>query len=230
MAKKIGILCASDTELEPFLERLTDKTVTQKSMLSIYEGKYEGTGVVALYSGVCKVNAAIATQILIDCFQVDMVINAGVAGGIDERVKLFDTVISEQSAYHDMTEDILTEFHPWLKTIYFPSDERLVAIAKEYAPQTGHPVLFGKTMTGEQFVAEDKREELRQKYAPLSVDMETAAVAHVCYVNGIPFIGIRTITDTASHDGMENFEKNCETASRISAEVVLKLLKQFAQL
>jgi len=56
--------------------------------------------------------------------------------------------------------------------------------------------------------------------------METASIAHVCYVNRIPFIAVRTITDTATHSGIDNFEKNCDKASRISKDIVLGLLKE----
>lgn len=56
--------------------------------------------------------------------------------------------------------------------------------------------------------------------------METASVAHVCHVNGIPFIAVRTVADTADHNGMESFDKNCETASRFSAEVATGMLKE----
>ena len=78
---RIGILCAGDTELEPFLACMEDCTITEKTMLKFYEGTLQGVAAVALYSGVCKVNAAIAAQILIDTSQVDAVINAGTAGG-----------------------------------------------------------------------------------------------------------------------------------------------------
>ena len=110
--KKTGILCASDTELEPFLKYIQSPRIIEKAMLKFYSGHIGQAAVVAVYSGVCKVNAAIAAQLLIDVFDVGSIINAGTAGGMDERVQLFDTVISERMAYHDMAEDILTEFHP----------------------------------------------------------------------------------------------------------------------
>ena len=96
---RIGILCAGDTELEPFLACMEDCTITEKAMLKFYEGTLQGVAAVALYSGVCKVNAAIAAQILIDTFQVDAVINAGTAGGMDERLEIFDTVAAETAAF-----------------------------------------------------------------------------------------------------------------------------------
>ena len=104
---KIGIICAGDTELEPFLHKIEIIKTTEKAMLKFYEGKIGDVTVIVLYSGVCKVNAAIATEILIDSFGVNIIINAGTAGGMDENVQLFDTVISEQCAYHDVADDIL---------------------------------------------------------------------------------------------------------------------------
>lgn len=228
MALKVGIICAGDSELEPFLNHVQNCTATKKAMLKFYEGKINNISVVALYSGVCKVNAAVAAQILIDSFSVNTIISAGTAGGIEKTVKVFDTIISTQLAYHDVADDILVEFHPWLPSIYFNADEKLLAAAKKMVQNqaVNHPVIFGKMVTGENFIDKNMREIINKKYAPLSVDMESASIAHVCYVNNIPFISIRTITDTASHSGVENFEQNCSKASVISKDIVLAFLKE----
>lgn len=222
--RRIGILCASDTELEPFLAHLPSAQVSEKAMLKFYAGSIGQVETVAAYSGVCRVNAAVAAQILIDNFQVDSIINAGTAGGMDEGVRLFDTVISDRIVYHDIADDILTEFHPWLAANYFLADRELLAAAKKYSLTAGSRILFGTMATGESFIEHEKRDEINKKFSPLSVDMETAGIAHVCYVNSIPFLSIRTITDTASHSGTENFDKNCEAASAKSAEIVLGML------
>lgn len=224
--KKLGILCASDTELEPFLTHLSSPQVTEKAMLKFYTGCIMGIDTTAVYSGVCKVNAAVAAQLLIDFFNTDAIINAGTAGGMDEKIRLFDTVISERMIYHDVAGDILTEFHPWLKDNYFQADHRLLAAALKYSQKTSYPIFFGTMVTGEQFIEDEKRDEISQKYAPLSVDMETAGIAHTCYVNSIPFLSVRSITDTASHKGIEHFEKNCEAASRRAADIVLGILEE----
>lgn len=228
MALKVGIICAGDSELEPFLNHIQNCTATKKAMLKFYEGKINNISVVALYSGVCKVNAAVAAQILIDSFSVNTIISAGTAGGIKKTVKVFDTIISTQLAYHDVADDILVAFHPWLLSIYFNADEKLLAAAKKMVQNqaVNHPVIFGKMVTGESFIDKNMRKIINKKYAPLSVDMESASIAHVCYVNNIPFISIRTITDTASHSGVENFEQNCSKASVISKDIVLAFLKE----
>ena len=115
---RIGIVCAGDNEVAPFLSMLNEASVTEKSLLKFYEGKIENMDVVTLFSGVCKVNAAIAVQILIDIYKCDIIINAGTAGGIDERLKILDTVVSTEVAYHDVNEDVLTDFHPWMSSVY----------------------------------------------------------------------------------------------------------------
>ena len=224
--KHIGILCAGDTELAPFLAHMKGQQITEKAMLKFHTGTINHVNVSAVYSGVCKVNAAIAAQLLIDMFHVDLIINAGTAGGMKEGVQLFDTVISERVIYHDVADDILTDFHPWLKSNYFLADQELCAIARAYSRTSKHPVLFGTMVTGEQFIEDEKREEINRKFDPLSTDMETAGVAHVCYVNRIPFLAVRTITDTVTHQGIETFDQNCEAASEISAEIVLGILGQ----
>lgn len=224
--KRIGILCASDTELNPFFQYIQSPQITEKAMLKFYSGRILENEIVAVYSGVCKVNAAIAAQLLIDLFHVDSMINAGTAGGINQDVCLFDTVISERMIYHDVAEDILTEFHPWLKENCFQADRELYAAAQQYTCQSDFPILFGTMVTGEQFVEDEKRAAIHQKYAPLSVDMETVSVAHVCYVNSIPFLSVRTITDTATHKGVEHFEQNCKLASERAAKIVIGILQQ----
>lgn len=142
---------------------------------------------VALFSGICKVNAAIAEQILIDLFEVDIIINSGTAGGMDLKLKIFDTVISTEVCYHDVLQDILTDFYPWMKTIFFEADPELIKISETAVKETGlkGKVFWGRIVTGEAFITDEGREKINDEFEPLAVDMETASIAHVCYVNKI---------------------------------------------
>lgn len=225
---KVGIICAGDTELAPFLPIIQDCVITEKAMLKIYEGKIEGIDIVTLFSGVCKVNAAIATQILINTYHVDLVINAGTAGGMDPKLDIFDTVISTEVAYHDVHEEILTEFHPWMENVFFKADEELLKLSEKAVAKlnTDYRIVWGRMVTGEAFITDEGREEINEQFAPLTVDMETGSIAHVCYVNQVPFIAIRSITDTPSHSGSEYFEENCEKASVIAKEITVALLAE----
>jgi len=225
---KIGILCAGDSELAPFLPHIQGCKISKKAMLDFYEGTINGVSIVTLFCGVCKTNAAIATQILIDRYHVDIIINAGTAGGMDESLAIFDTVIATEVAHHDVHEGILTEFHPWMSSVFFQSDNLLLALSKQAVKRlpSEHKIYYGRMVTGECFITDDGRDEINAVFKPLTVDMETASIAHVCYVNQLPFIAIRTVTDTATHSGVAHFEKNVSIAAEISKKVVLELLNE----
>ena len=131
-----------------------------------YEGKINDVVVVTLFSGVCKVNAAIATQILIDSFNVNIIINSGVAGGIDSNLNIFDTVISTEVAYHDVEKGILTEFHPWMESVYFKTDSNLLNLSKKAVEKMTleNKVVWGRMVTGEAFISDEGREQIKNQF------------------------------------------------------------------
>jgi adenosylhomocysteine nucleosidase len=220
---KIGIIGPCEEEIQPFIESINCVAIEKYAKLCFHIGKYSGISIVALFCGVCKVNAAIAAQILIDKFDITHMIVTGVAGAIDERLKIYDTVISSEVAYHDVAEAILTQYHPWMESVYFKADGELVdGIIRANA---GDPsVLTGKMVTGEAFIAQDGRDQIIKNYSPQCVDMETASVAHVCYANAIPFVAVRSMSDTPDESGNEAFEKYFKTAAEKSINVLKKYL------
>ena len=225
---KVGIICASDREVAPFLPIIDERKETEKAKLKFNEGKINDVEVVTLFSGVCKVNAAIATQILIDTYSVDVIINAGTAGGMNHELEIFDSVISTEVAYHDVAPNILTEFHPWLENVYFKADQELLDLTQKAVGKIDMEgkVYWGRMVTGEAFIADEERQKINEQFAPLTVDMETASIAHVCYANNIPFISIRSVTDTATHSGTGYFEENCKKASAIAKDITVALLTE----
>lgn len=224
---EIGIVCAAEKELAPFLPQIEDIKVSEKTMLKFYEGNIGGTEIAAVFSGVCKVNAAVAAQILIDSFGVTAVINSGTAGGMDAKLRIYDTVVATECCYHDVAENILTEYHPHMETVFFESSPHLLRLSQKAVENLGlRNVYYGRMVTGEAFITDEGRGKIIENYAPLSVDMETAGIAHVCYVNGIPFLSIRCITDTAEHSGNETFHANCARASEIAANLTMEIIKE----
>lgn len=168
---------------------------------------------------------------MIDTFGCNVIINGGTSGGIDNKIKLFDTIVSTQTAYWDVAEDILTEFHPWMETIYFQADKTLLELTQKAVNENNLTnIYFGKIISGERFIENNHRKYIEEKFSPLCVDMETAAIAHVCYVNDIPFISIRTVTDTPDNIGVDEFDLNCDKASEISVSVVRGLLEEIRNL
>lgn len=225
---RVGIVCAGDKELAPFLPLPCECRTTEKAMLKFHEGNIGGVDVVALFSGVCKVNAAIASQILIDTYHVDCIINAGVAGGMDRGLEIFDTVISTEVAHHDIDAGILTDFHPWMESVFFKADRELLELSRKAAEKLEHDyrIVWGRMVTGEAFIADEGRRQINKRFAPLTVDMETAAIAQVCYANSVPFIAVRCITDTEDHSGVGHFEENCCKAAAIARDITVALLEE----
>jgi adenosylhomocysteine nucleosidase len=119
-----------------------------------------------------------------------------------------------------------SEYHPWMKSIYFKCDSKLLTLCRQVLDEVifTQKIYFGKIVTGEAFISKNGRIEIIEKYNPLCVDMETASVAHVCYVNNIPFIAIRSITDAESNCGTETFEDNCVSAANNSINILEKVL------
>ena len=228
---KIGILCACEEELAPFLPELEGCTVTTRGKWQVYGGLFRGVETAAVVSGMCKVNAAAAAQLLITGFGADAVINSGTAGAMRGDLEVFDTVISAETLHHDVDPSVLTDHMPRYDSAVFPADARLLALSREAALRAPgvRQVFWGRMATGERFIDTEGRQAINERFAPLCVDMETAAIAQVCCAFGVPYLSVRTITDTPSERGSDNFLKNLPEAAAISKDVtaaVFELLRE----
>lgn len=220
---KIGLLFPSDTERNPILDYIKIKEEKKICGLEFITASYLNHELVIIISGICKVNAAIASQLLIDKFEVQAIINTGVCGGLDERTKLFDTIISNKVYYHDVEKELISEEIPYLEDGCFIADERFIDLAKKLS-ENDPSIMVGTSICGEQFITDQERPDLVKRFDALGVDMETGAVAHVCYVNHLPFTAIRAITDDANHSGIEFFRENVKNASKVAVDVTIKLI------
>ena len=213
---KIGILCACEKELRPFIPDIVQKAVSKYAMHTFYSGKIKGIDIVAVYSGCGKINAAITAQQMIDRYSVDTILLSGIAGGLKTSTKIFDTVVCIASEFRDTDIDIYSDF-PVLESPVFQADSHLIDLAQQAAKAADWPVHFGLTTTGDIFT---------DRISPnaLCIDMETAAVAHVCYMNRVPFLAIRTISDNTADNGQDVIERNFDRAAYRSYRFVMKIL------
>ena len=106
-----AILCAAEEELAPFLPHLAEEQRLSRAMLTLHIGRIGSLQMVLAATGMCKVNAALAVQTVLDTVSPDFVLNAGTAGGMSPALGLFDTAVTTECAYHDVGEDILTNYH-----------------------------------------------------------------------------------------------------------------------
>ena len=229
----IGIIGAMEEEVAALKEKMEIKRVLKKASMEFCEGTLQGKPVVVVRSGIGKVNAGLCTQILADVFEVKKVINTGIAGSLDARIDIGDIVISTEALQHDMDA---TQFGypmgqiPRMETLAFPADEEMAKIAKE-ACEAVNPeikVFSGRVVTGDQFIAnKEVKDRIKTNFDGLCTEMEGAAIAQAAWLNEIPFVIIRAISDKAD-DSAEmdypTFERQAIIHSvRLTEEMVRRL-------
>lgn len=226
----IGIIGAMDEEIAQLLDEM--EAVERQSIYhtTYYTGTLHATPVVLCKSGVGKVNAAICTQTLIERFQVQTVLFTGVAGALHPELNIGDIVISTACQQHDIDASAVGFAKgtvPFQEVSIFPADPALVVWATEAGRSIkGVNVMTGKVLSGDQFISDVNRvRELREQFDGVCVEMEGAAVAHVCYLAGIPYVVIRSMSDRADHTAHANFAEFTEMASKRSAQMIREILR-----
>ncbi len=203
MIKKIGIIGAMEEEVEALRGKMESVQKMTRASMDFYSGKLNGKDVVIVRSGIGKVNAGICTQILADLFGVDAVINTGIAGSLKAEINIGDIVISTDTLQHDMDA---TGFGyapgviPRMETSCFLADAKLVAAAKaaceEAVPEI--QVFTGRVVSGDQFISDRAvKDRISSQFDGMCTEMEGAAIAQAAYLNNIPFVIIRAISDKA---------------------------------
>lgn len=225
----IGIIGALVEEVEALKNEMQLERIFEKARKSFYQGKLYGKNVVVVVSGVGKVNAAITTQILIDEFNTDIIINVGVAGGVGEDVSPGDIVIGSSLIQHDFDISMFgvkIGQISGMDTFDFQSDRELVDKTKKIKLSRNVKILEGTIVTGDQFVcSKEKADFLVKEFGAIATEMEGASIAHVAYLNRKRFLVIRSMSDNASTGATVEFDKFVAVAVKNSLEVLKYLLE-----
>lgn len=225
----LGIIGAMEEEVAELKRRMEIEEVSEAASMSFYRGKLEGKDVVVVRSGIGKVNAAVCAQILIDRFQVDMLINTGIAGSLDAQIDIGDMVISTDAVEHDMDASAFGDpvgQVPQMDTFSFQADEKLVKLAKEVNERINPDIhtWTGRIVSGDQFVASSQvKERLIALFGAKCTEMEGAAIAHTAYLNKISCVIIRAISDKADNSAEMDYPAFEELAIRHSVRLVCAL-------
>lgn len=230
MELKIGLIGAMQEEIEQILQDMEQSETVVKAGLSFYTGRYLDKPVVLVKCGVGKVNAAVCTQILIDRFEVERVIFTGVAGALHPELNIGDIVVSSDCMQHDMDASALgfdRGIIPYEAVSVFQADAQLVRLAGEACQAAGSRSHVGRVLSGDQFIA-DKAQvaELHEQLSGSCTEMEGAAVAQVCSMNGVPFVVIRSMSDKADGSAHMNFAEFTKLASRNSSRIIAEMMKR----
>lgn len=199
----LGIIGAMKAEVAQLKQEMNQPEVVTVAGMEFYRGTIGEKEVVVVQSGIGKVSAALCVQILADRFGVDGVVNTGIAGSLKAEINIGDLVLSTDAIQHDVDA---TNFGyplgeiPQLGTLTFEADERLCSLAKKCCEEVNPDISVyeGRILTGDQFICDkNKKEWLSKTFNGSCTEMEGAAIAQAAYLNKIPFLIVRAISDKA---------------------------------
>ena len=231
----LGIIGAMDEEVAKIKERLENVEVQTFGGMDFYKGNFEGKSVVVVRSGIGKVNAAVCTQILADRYQVSGIVNTGIAGSLMAKIDIGDIVLSTDALQHDMDA---TNFGypagqiPRMDVLSFPADPKLLALAKECCGRLNPEIhtYEGRVVSGDQFISDQKKKDwLIETFHGYCTEMEGAAIAQAAYLNGIPFLIIRAISDKADNSANVDYPTFEAQAIIQSVSLMLEMIRCYEE-
>lgn len=227
----IGIIGAMDEEVARLKAEMTQAEVQTRAGMDFYIGKLADKHVVVVRSGIGKVNAAICTQILVDLYEVEAVINTGIAGSLRAEINIGDIVLSTDALYHDMDA---TNFGydlgviPRMETSVFPASEPLMVLAKKVCQEVNPDILAftGRIVSGDQFVSDHAaKERIAEQFHGYCTEMEGAAIAHTAFLNDVPFLIVRAISDKADNSAAMDYQEFEAKAIEHTVRLMLGMMK-----
>lgn len=229
-----GIIGAMEIEVRSITAAMTDTETKTISGIPFVAGKLNGSPAVIAKCGIGKVSAAVCAQILISVFNVDKIINTGVAGGLAPELRQGDIVVASGFVEHDMDTTPLGDAPGYLSgldIITLPCDEEISGLAAAVSAQNkDYNTLRGIIATGDQFIASRERSDyIRTTFNAAACEMEGGAIAHVCYMGGIPFTAVRCISDNADGEAGMSYADFSVIAAERCAGLVLEIFGRMAQ-
>ena len=228
--KTIGIIGAMEVEVAILKEKMEDVRIIKKASMDFYEGILAGKKVVVVRSGIGKVNAGICAQILSDVFSVYAIINTGIAGSLNKNINIGDIVLSTDVVQHDMDA---TGFGyrkgqiPQMPVFFFNADDNLRRLAAEVCKEVNPDiqVFEGRIASGDQFVCDqDVKNRIVSEFSAYATEMEGAAIGQAAYLNEIPFLVVRAISDKADGSAQMDYSEFEKAAVDHSVRLTLNML------
>ena len=231
---KIGIIGAMDHEIDILKDALENRKETAVGKMVFYEGTAGGKDAVVVRCGIGKIAAAVCAEILIGRFGVTHLINTGIAGSLNATIDIGDAVVSTDAVHHDF--DLVNFGYPYgevpgIGSVGIPADEQLRRLCAE-AIRTAAPeisVLEGRIASGDQFIrTKEKKEWIRNEFGAECCEMEGASIAQTAFMNNIPYVIIRMISDKADESSEMTYEQFVEYQKRYEADLAKKAPSSWA--
>lgn len=226
---KLGIIGAMDIEVHHLIKNIKNPRTKKIANRTFYIGSINNIDVIIVKSGIGLVNAAITAQILIDYFSPNYIINTGIAGSLNDNVKIFDVVISNSCVQYEFDATAFGYLKgqiPQRDSIEFKSSEYLTTLISHMNLDTN--LHIGRIISADKFISDkNRRSELAVNFSALCVEMESGGIAHVCSDNNTEFVIVRTISDNAS--SLIDYNTIEEESAKISNKIILNILSNIKE-
>ena len=229
--KIIGIIGAMEEEVEALKKDIQVIKKVQRASMEFLYGVINQKEVVVVKSGIGKVNAGICTQILVDEFNVNYIINTGIAGSLKNEINICDIVVSTDLIQHDVDARgfgyKLGEI-PRMNTVEFKADEELINLAVEMNKKVNPDIntFSGRVLSGDQFISDGEvKERLINTFDGYCCEMEGAAIAQAAMLNNIPFVVLRAISDKADNSATVDYPEFEKQAIIHSAKLTKAIIE-----
>lgn len=227
----IGIIGAMALEIDGLKKEMENTSANTISGVEFSVGVIGGTEVVIAQAGVGKVNAAVTAQTMILKYNPSVIINIGVAGGIEPSLKIGDIVVADKVCEHDMDTTAVGDepgFISGIDTVYMHCDSEISNIISQCAKDMGLHTVRGTIATGDIFVAENSvRNRISQLFNGVAAEMEGGSIGHVCVMNNVPFAILRAMSDCANDDSKVDFPVFAAKAAENSIQIILRFLNTY---
>ncbi|MBE6023039.1 MAG: 5'-methylthioadenosine/adenosylhomocysteine nucleosidase [Cellulosilyticum sp.] len=227
----IGIICAMDEEVISLKRKMHVKEKREIAGMEFFIGTVDEKEVAVVRSCSGKVNAAICTQVLVDIFNVEYIISTGVAGGLYPELNIGDMIVSSDIVERELCISTVGnsrgELTPVRKS-YFEANQTLVKVGQQEAEslKSDHKVYVGRIASEDEFICSMKvKEDIYTTFTAYCAEMEGAAIAHACFLNQIPFVAIRTISDKVDPSTDIKFEEFVDIAAKNASKIIEGVLR-----
>ena len=225
--KKYGIIAAMQEEMQEIKKIMTETEERKIYELTFTKGKINNTEVVLVEAGVGKVNAARTTQILINNFDIEAIINVGSAASANDELDIGDIVIGKKLVQHDFDITAFNHEKGYIPNtgVYINSNDYLLNLSEEVLSKNNIKYHKGIVASGDIFCTDYMMsKKINNKFNALCVEMEGAAIAQVCYLSKVPFLIIRSISDVPNNENVKDYEEFLEESSKKVADIMNKIL------
>lgn len=229
----LGIIGAMDVEVKALKDRVVNAVTTKFAEIDFVCGEIEDVMVCVAQCSPGKVNAAICTQLMIDKFAPDAIINIGVGCSLCDDVVIKNVVVATDVCEHDMNITALGEprgFINGLNLIKIPTDKELSEALAQAAIRCGERIHRGTVASGDLFISsESGKAKLNAKFGAICGEMEGAAIGHTCYANGVPFAVLRSISDGGNEESIIDYPTFKGIAAKMSTSIMMSFIKGFQE-